>query len=145
MSYLLEELLYSDSIRQTLMDQLRDRFEDNQDGTVTDNMRNRMWLQDAGSNFKFTTWNDAIKIVKKLKTAGYNDWRLPTRKELESLVGIRRIKSPFKNIVTEIYYWSSDTYMIPEGNAWRIRIDNGDVDYNYKTEINFIWPVRSIK
>jgi hypothetical protein len=51
-------------------------------------------------------WQDGINYCKNLILDGYSDWRLPTIKELESII---KIKNDFKNMKwTE--YWSSTPY-----------------------------------
>ena len=61
-------------------------FTDNGDGTVTDNNTGLMWIQDfnMGRNDGdfFEDANATKLFVDNLEYAGYNDWRLPTRKEL---------------------------------------------------------------
>ena len=59
-------------------------FTDNGDGTVTDNVAGLMWQQipDDGD----FTWDEAIIYAENLELAGYDDWRLPTAKELFSLI-----------------------------------------------------------
>ena len=61
---------------------LQPLYQDNNDGTVTDLNTGLMWIKDAGKKTYYT------KTMDKLKTysfAGYDDWRLPTIKELYSL------------------------------------------------------------
>lgn len=56
---------------------------DNGDGTVTDNNTGLMWLQDAGDKVDYY---DAISAADSYEFAGYSDWRVPTIKELYSLM-----------------------------------------------------------
>ncbi|VGO19988.1 sulfatase-like hydrolase/transferase [Pontiella sulfatireligans] len=58
-------------------------YTDNGDGTVTDQVTGLMWTQDPG---KKMTFDDAIKNASQCKTGGYSDWRMPTIKELYSLI-----------------------------------------------------------
>ncbi len=58
-------------------------YEDHGDGTVTDHVTGLMWTKDPG---KKMTWANAAKSAKTCRTAGYHDWRLPTIKELYSLI-----------------------------------------------------------
>jgi len=57
-------------------------YQDNGDGTITDLNTGLMWIQDAGDK-KF--YADAIEELESYEFAGYDDWRLPTIKELYSL------------------------------------------------------------
>lgn len=70
-------------------------FIDNKDGTVTDKKNNLMWKKCSegqnGSNcengtFKKYTWQQALNLGKQHTFAGYSNWRLPTLKELLTLV-----------------------------------------------------------
>ena len=58
-------------------------YKDNGDGTVTDLNTGLMWTQNPGSK---KTHRQAVAGALKCKVAGYNDWRLPTIKELYSLI-----------------------------------------------------------
>jgi hypothetical protein len=55
----------------------------NGDGTVSDLVTGLMWTQDPG---KKMSWDDATKNASKCKVGGYSDWRLPSIKELYSLI-----------------------------------------------------------
>lgn len=57
-------------------------YQDNADGTVTDLNTGLMWIQDAGER---TLYADALEKLKTYQFAGYDDWRLPTIKEIYSL------------------------------------------------------------
>ena len=58
-------------------------YVDNGDGTVTDLNTGLMWIQDPGEKM---TYSDAIASAEDFSFAGYDDWRVPTIKELYSLV-----------------------------------------------------------
>lgn len=56
---------------------------DNGDGTITDNVTGLMWQSDMGEKI---TFSEAITIAETLILGGYDDWRVPTIKELYSLI-----------------------------------------------------------
>ncbi len=66
-------------------------FVNNGDGTITDNATSLMWSQpDSG---KGMNWESALAWVQQKnaeKYLGYNDWRLPSAKELQSIVDYAR-------------------------------------------------------
>jgi hypothetical protein len=57
-------------------------YTDNGDGTVTDNITGLMWQK----SFITLDWEDAESEASSASTGGYNDWRVPTIKELYSLI-----------------------------------------------------------
>jgi len=62
-------------------------FVDNGDGTVTDRATGRMWMKaDSG---RAMNWQDALAWAETLRLAGFDDWRLPDAKELQSIVDYR--------------------------------------------------------
>jgi hypothetical protein len=68
-------------------------YTDNGDGTVTDNITGLMWQQspdtdgdgDIDADDKLT-YDEAVARASTLSLDGYTDWRLPTIKELYSLI-----------------------------------------------------------
>lgn len=58
-------------------------YQDNKDGTITDLNTGLMWIKEAG---KKQTYYSAINSAKNFSYAGYSDWRVPTIKELYSLM-----------------------------------------------------------
>lgn len=61
----------------------RPKYVDNGDGTVTDLVTGLMWQQDPDEKM---TYADAVAGASTFNLAGYDDWRLPTIKELYSLI-----------------------------------------------------------
>jgi len=122
------------------------RFKDNDDGTVTDNQTGLMWLKNAGLVSQ-RDWDRAINFCEGLKIAGYNDWRLPTVKELFSLVDPSQYRPalpeghPFTNVQSS-GYWSSSTYAFSTSSAWRVGMSYGYVYSNSKSSYHYVWPVR---
>ncbi|MGD1823671.1 MAG: DUF1566 domain-containing protein [Pleomorphochaeta sp.] len=108
-------------------------FEDNNDGTISDNATNLMWSQqdsgwvnDDGSirdinddNYgNGRTWVDTLAWVEKMNEIeylGYSDWRLPDIKELQSIVQYEKTELPatdpnFFNLSRpDCFVWSSTT------------------------------------
>jgi len=71
-------------------------YTDNGDGTVTDNITGLMWQKSPDINGDHLidaadkmTFGDAVAAAESLSFAGYSDWRLPTVKELYSLIDFR--------------------------------------------------------
>jgi hypothetical protein len=62
---------------------IQPRYLDNGDGTVTDLNAGLMWQKDPRDK---KTYADAVKGTGLLDLGGYSDWRLPTIKELYSLI-----------------------------------------------------------
>ena len=60
---------------------------DNGDGTVTDMTTGVMWQQATEGSMN---WEAAISHCEALSLAGYDDWRLPNRRELRSIVDYSR-------------------------------------------------------
>lgn len=68
-------------------------YKNNNDGTITDLNTGLMWQKSADQNndgvINYSDklyYDDAINSASTLKLAGYSDWRLPTIKELYSLI-----------------------------------------------------------
>ena len=57
-------------------------YTDNGDGTITDNVTGLMWQKDFG----FSSWSDAESYAQQANIGGHDDWRVPTIKELYSLM-----------------------------------------------------------
>lgn len=58
------------------------KYVDNGDGTITDMITGLMWQKD----YEYMKWDEAEDHAKDAKTGGYSDWRVPTIKELYSLI-----------------------------------------------------------
>jgi hypothetical protein len=109
------------------------RFQDNGDGTVTDNLTGLVWLKDTHcfedtDSFQILSWQDGLDAVADFNThpedyacAEYDlenhqeGWRVPNKKELISIMNRSReapalpIEHPFLDIDSRIY-WTSTTY-----------------------------------
>jgi hypothetical protein len=92
-------------------------FVDLNDGTIFDAATGLMWQKaDSGTTHN---WRDALAYAENLTTAGYTDWRLPSVKELQSIVdytraplvtGTAAIDTRYFQVTThESFYWSSTT------------------------------------
>ena len=94
-------------------------YTDNGDGTVTDNVTGLMWQQDPGEKM---TWTQAVEMLEDFELAGYTDWRLPTIKELYSLID-------FSGVTEEIPYINTDYFVFNYGDVTGERV----IDSQYVT------------
>lgn len=126
-----------------------DHLVDNGDETVTDTDTGLMWKKSTTSNIY--TWRQALEYAENLTLAGYGDWRLPNRNEMQSLVdyseyypAIDPLLKPFMIWVDYYYFWTSTTYGdIPDRGAWVVGFDDGDVDVEPKYKTRYVRPVRA--
>ena len=142
------------------------RFIDNGNGTVTDELTDLVWLQNAnctdtvggiGKSGGTLTWANALTWSNNLANGncGLTDgstsgqWRLPTVNELQSLVN-RQQRNPatwlntqgFAN-VQSLHYWSATTYAPSTASAWYVSMLYGHVLYGLKATTSYVWPVRA--
>jgi hypothetical protein len=114
---------------------ITDRFKDNGDGTITDNLTGLIWQQIQSPNT--LTWEEALVYASGLSLAGKSDWRLPDIKEIQSLNDVKQSKPSFnKNFFTGVLsgnFWSSTTMQNVTTKAWDINVDYGIVSYSDKT------------
>ncbi len=69
---------------------LQPTYVDNGDGTVTDSNTGLMWQQGfSASKVTFAEAPGYVDTMNTQRLAGYNDWRLPTIKQLYSLIDFR--------------------------------------------------------
>ena len=59
------------------------QYVDNNDGTISDPVTGLMWVKDRGSKM---SWELAAVGAARCTVGGYSDWRMPTIKELYSLI-----------------------------------------------------------
>ncbi|WP_320046818.1 DUF1566 domain-containing protein [uncultured Ilyobacter sp.] len=112
-------------------------FVDNGDGTITDRATGLMWEQ--GDNGEGVNWEDALALAQTRNAEnylGYNDWRLPNAKELQSIVDYTRAPdvtnsaaidplfacTQITNLAGEAdypWYWSGTTHLQAGGGVSR--------------------------
>lgn len=83
----------------------------NGDGTITDAVTGLMWEQDMGTKI---TLEEAIQKAKDTKLGGYSDWRVPTIKELYSLI---QFTGKVKGATAIAPFIDTDYFNQPIGNS----------------------------
>ena len=101
------------------------------------------WSDSIGDG---TGTEDLINLLNTEQFGGYSDWRLPTVKELTSIVN-RDSFYPSINITSfpntvPSYYWSSTTVAEFPGAAWVVKFKYGQAISNAKYTINYVRAVR---
>ena len=113
---------------------------------VIDNITKLQWQdnEEAGGEVN-ATWEGAKNYCSSLSLGGYNDWRLPTIKELESIVDYKKysfaIDSIFINIISNSY-WSVTTKVTDSTYAWVMGFHGGGDGWGSKTDEHYIRCVR---
>ena len=124
---------------------ITDRFTDNGNETVTDNLTGLVWQKTQSA--VLMTWEEALSYASGLTLGGNSEWRLPNVKELQSLNDEKLSKPSFNktyfpNLISG-NYWSSTTLMNAPSKAWDINLDYGIVSYNEKTQKEYVLCVTS--
>ena len=113
------------------------------------------WYQASGTLHKDYNPSPQQDVCVELTLGGNNDWRLPTKKELMSIVdysipfpGPTIQKAWFPNTVAPfnkvaILYWSSTTFEVFQDGAWDVDFSNGGIDYPLRSNSYFVRCVRA--
>ena len=145
-------------------------FHDIPNGTIVDDGTGLQWekLSDDGlihDKDNGYTWSDTstlkIAALNSMAFAGFDDWRLPNRFELETLVHLEALPSTTwpefeqdcapgcTNLTcsctagsTHAVYWSSTSYVIAPSNAWVVNMNDGRAYPDVKT---LAYGVRAVR
>ena len=135
------------------------RFLDLGNETVKDNLTGLIWTANANTPGPTACGPGVAKIsydsylfvqcLNNYSYLGHNDWRVPNRKELQSLIDHSQSNpalpagNPFTGVGSGTY-WSSDTYINQCNLGWAIDMNTGLVTEAYKNPTNalHVWPVR---
>jgi hypothetical protein len=134
-------------------------FTDNGNGTVTDNNTELMWQKQdddklynwyQASGIHHATYNQASQnVCGELTLGGYSDWRLPSEKELITIVDVAK-PDPGPKINTTYFpntklfiYWSSTAVVLFPFNKFGVNFNGGHVYDNGKRYGSYVRCVRS--
>jgi hypothetical protein len=117
------------------------------DGTVIHGTTGFMWMRcSLGQQWKGQTcsgaasevsWQEALQAAAATEFAGYSDWRLPNKNELEALVE-ESCSLPAINAVVfpgtpAAYFWTSSPYAALAHAAWSVDFGFGSVNASVKS------------
>jgi len=143
------------------------QFTDNHDGTITDRMNGLMWQKcTMGRTYdEFTegcgawttatfNWKEALEACENCSLAGYNDWRLPNRNELLSIVDYSKSYPAVNTDYFPLsqyyygYYWSSSTNSSYPEKAQAVDFGSGYVpcgEHSGFSKVGYHFYVRCVR
>lgn len=126
------------------------RFSKVSEGLVLDELTGLFWTCKANF-FEFPlTWDDALDEIRAMNAKGFgghNDWRLPNRRELRSILSHGHIRPalpeghPFEDVFLG-WYWTSTTAAKASAYAWYVHMEGARMFYGGKNQRYLAWPVR---
>ena len=94
----------------------------------------------------YDDWNALVNGSNTARLCGFNDWRVPKREELISVVDYGKhspsIDADYFPNTTSDWFWSASPYAYYYYNAWVVYFNNG-YDYNYTR--NYTYRVRLVR
>lgn len=125
-------------------------LEESEGRVVRDYLTGLQWSRDASLSGYPLNWQEALDFVARMNEQGHfghDDWRLPNRRELRSLISHQARNpalpehNPFENIVLT-WYWTSTTAAINTAYAWYMHMEGARTFYGGKDQYFLLWPVR---
>ena len=145
--------------QQTINPNIKHDWEDSRytvnNDTVLDNNTGLMWKRcaeglsgsvcDVGTATAYN-WQEALGVVNNYTFAGFNDWRLPNIKELNSIVAYDRYtpainSTIFPNTPSD-WFWSSSPDAFLTSYAWRLNFDDGNSSNIHRSNNYYVRLVR---
>ena len=133
-----------------------ENFAVGQDGTVLGKNTGLVWMrcsvgqswtgQSCKGEGALLTWAQALKAADGYQYGGFNDWRLPNKNELESIVELS-CSSPAINeklfpAAPSAFFWSASPYSGVGDGAWSVDFAYGAVVASVKSGNNHVRLVR---
>lgn len=137
-----------------------DRWRFEKSGVVVDKSTGLMWMRctlgadwheggcvSNGFAASWMNWKTANDRAQQLSYAGYDDWRLPTIDELESIVASGCVRPSIDLDVfpktEERSYWTATPYEFNDDYVWKVNFLNGRSGTDLKTSPSYVTrPVR---
>ena len=114
-------------------------YTDNGDGTVKDNVTSLMWQKEDDDTTRI--WDDANSYCNDLTLASYSDWRLPSKKEVMSIVNYGTydpsIDTTYFPGTSASEYWASTTNASNSSCAWCVFFSNGHLTAYYDKSYSY--------
>jgi len=120
---------------------------DNGDGTILDTVTGLIWQQEDDNTTK--TFDDATTYCNDLELGDANDWRLPTRDELVTLIDFNQTAPAINPLFVDTnasLYWSGDSFENSEVIKWLVGFENGSsyASEDDSSEEHFVRCVRYV-
>ena len=126
-------------------DRILDHLVINGDDTITDTSTGLLWQR--ATSVETNTWEGALSYADNLTLAGYDDWRLPNAREIQSIVNYAMyspaIDTAFFPDTNMSMYWSGSSHGSDLLNAWSVYFAHGYM-YNHIGKDNFLY-VRCVR
>ena len=123
-------------------------YTDPANGIITDNVTGIMWQKVTPTGTY--TWQQAVDLCDNLTLGGYEDWYLPSIKQLATLVD-SGIAAPGPTINTtyfpdteQSYYWSSTILAGSKPGEWDVGFDYGAIIHGYDNN-SLSYSVRAVR
>lgn len=117
---------------------------------VQDDATGLIWPRSAKVLEFPVTWEESLAAVAEFNRSrflGSAGWRMPNRRELQSLVCHAEkmpalpVGHPFCDVFLG-WYWTSTSKAGNPAYAWNIHFEGGRMFYSRKDEFRLLWPVR---
>jgi len=109
-------------------------YTNNGDGTTTDNNTQLIWQKLISEKL---TWKQAVESANNSNLAGFNDWRIPTIKELYSLMNFSGVTGTSKNKDTTVPY-NAKPYINTKYFDFEYSKENRYIDAQYWTKTDYV-------
>lgn len=125
------------------------RFEQVSNYLVRDMATGLIWSKNSCPSEYPLNWQEGLSFIEQVNKEelyGRNDWRMPNRRELRSLIDhsaknpALTAGHPFDNIFLG-WYWTSTTAAIAPRYAWHVHLEGGRMFYGNKDGYYWVWPV----
>jgi ABC-type uncharacterized transport system substrate-binding protein len=111
-----------------------------------DHKNHLQWQDTLSAQEKEEKWSMSNSYCRSLKLETKQDWRLPTIKELQTIISVVQNPSDEKKFhySDENDYWTSEEFKEDDADAWAIHMGSGHLFHNDKCESAHVRCVRTL-